>query len=1164
MVVGTPEYMAPEQARGQQDIGPAADVFSLGCVLFECLTGRAPFAGEHIAAVLAKILFDDAPRLRALRPELPEALEELLLRMLHKDPRQRLPDAQAVLAAVQSLGEVSDAGPPEFRPMPRPAAALGSSLQTGEQQLVCVVYATKPQAIRTREQKDEFAGASTVEQSQTETPASFAALRTSLLVLGVHAEQLADGSLVATVMSSVEQSAATDQAVLAARSALIIHEHWPQAIVGISTGRGVLRAELPIGEAVDRAARLLQRPGRDEQHRVILDGATAGLLDSRFELSPLPSGCFALVGEHQSLDITRPLLGKPTPCVGREQELAMLKAVLAGCIEESSARAVLVVAPSGLGKSRLRHEFMRIVGEGRYRDGENDDDAPPPAVLLARAEPSHKGAPYALFGQALRRFLGLPDHRAAAADWPALRARVAERLGNASEEDATRVAECLGEILSLPQPESPHPILRGARTEPRRLAELVSAGLCDYLLAECLRQPLLIILEDLQWADTPSLRLSEAVLRVLSEQPIFFLGLCRPEAEERIARLWQERGRQEIRLAPLGRRASEQLIKRVLGPKVPPATMARIVEQAGGNALLLEELIRAVAEGHGDELPETVLAMVQVRIGRLDATARRVLRAASIFGESFSAAGVAALYGAENDVAHIVDCLQHLIDAEILEPSKQGGEGKAAAPGMSCSFRHSLLREAAYSLLTDDDRQLGHRLAAAFLEAQGAATPQIIAEHYDKAGETERALGFYLQAAELAFLSSDMKTVEENLTRVEVEAPTGEALGLLHSLRSVMALIGGDLQGAVDHSRTAIELLPAGGERWCRAVAVHSTSAGLSGQVGSLVQIVEQFERATPQKEARSDFVVASSFISRVYTYLGMREAALNTLSRAELLAGDRLDEDAMAESSFFRALALVHHRLGTSPALAYTLMERALRASQRMQHPRQAISTELELGDIAILFEDPAELEARARAALQKARQLGEPFVLQGVGAMFTAMLVQWGHPQKQAEAKALGQEIIEQLGNNLTVRGVLQAMLGEAQRLLGEDEQAIADLELAAESLIMMPGLRVIALSYLLQALVKRGDAEKAAHVAAQAEDLLAMLGHAGSFDATLRLSIAEAHMLNGDHEAGLRALQIARQQLLSAAATLPEEAQRQRYLHGNRYHARILELTAQQPRV
>ncbi len=86
VVMGTPAYMAPEQARGAPDVDARADIFSLGCVLYECLAGRPPFEGRHAMAVLAKILFEEAPALRGLRPDVPPALEALVARMLAKKP----------------------------------------------------------------------------------------------------------------------------------------------------------------------------------------------------------------------------------------------------------------------------------------------------------------------------------------------------------------------------------------------------------------------------------------------------------------------------------------------------------------------------------------------------------------------------------------------------------------------------------------------------------------------------------------------------------------------------------------------------------------------------------------------------------------------------------------------------------------------------------------------------------------------------------------------------------------------------------------------------------------------------------------------------------------------------------------------------------------------
>ena len=118
---------------------------------------------------------------------------------------------------------------------------------------------------------------------------------------------------------------------------------------------------------------------------------------------------------------------------------------------------------------------------------------------------------------------------------------------------------------------------------------------------------------------------------------------------------------------------------------------------------------------------------------------------------------------------------------------------------------------------------------------------------------------------------------------------------------------------------------------------------------------------------------------------------------------------------------------------------------------------------------------------------------------------------------------------------------------------------LEAAAETLILMPGLRPIALGFLLQALIKKGRIDEALGVAAQAEDLLAMLGHAGAYEPTVLLGIAEAYMLAGEKTRAHAALTSARQLLLDVASRLPDDTARTRYLYQVPYHARVMQLYA-----
>jgi serine/threonine protein kinase len=101
--LGTIGYMAPEQAYGARDVDARADVFSLGCVLFECLAGRAPFHGDSDVEILARIILDDAPSVADMCPEAPAELVEIVACMLAKDPNSRFANANAVLRALDAL-----------------------------------------------------------------------------------------------------------------------------------------------------------------------------------------------------------------------------------------------------------------------------------------------------------------------------------------------------------------------------------------------------------------------------------------------------------------------------------------------------------------------------------------------------------------------------------------------------------------------------------------------------------------------------------------------------------------------------------------------------------------------------------------------------------------------------------------------------------------------------------------------------------------------------------------------------------------------------------------------------------------------------------------------------------------------------------------------------
>src|SRR5262249_33565484 len=150
----------------------------------------------------------------------------------------------------------------------------------------------------------------------------------------------------------------------------------------------------------------------------------------RFAQTPQPEGAL-LLGAEKDVDATRPLLGKATPCVGRDPELGLLEGQLGGCIEESEARVVLITAPPGVGKSRLRHEFLRRVGQR-----EN-----PVTLLIGKEDLMSAGSPYSILGEAVRRLCGLSGGEAIEVQ----RALLASRIGlHIPETEKARVMQFVG------------------------------------------------------------------------------------------------------------------------------------------------------------------------------------------------------------------------------------------------------------------------------------------------------------------------------------------------------------------------------------------------------------------------------------------------------------------------------------------------------------------------------------------------------------------------------------------------------------------------------------------------------------------------------------------------------------------------------------------------
>ncbi|HEU4733428.1 MAG TPA: AAA family ATPase, partial [Kofleriaceae bacterium] len=665
------------------------------------------------------------------------------------------------------------------------------------------------------------------------------ALQAATRAHGGRIEQLADGSLI--VVLEADRQVATDQAAQAARCALAIHAFARGRPMAIAMGRvestARLAPTLTEGDVIGRACRLLADTTRvpEGPPPIALDEITAGLLDARFDVVERDAG-LVLCGERVLMQGARTLLGRPTSCVGRDWELGALTGLLDECIEEPEARVVVVTGAAGMGKSRLAAE---LVGRIRQR-------AEPVAIWVGRGSSLRAGSTLDLLAQALRGALGIHGGEPLAERQDRLRARVAQHVP-ASER--ARVAEFLGELIDARlSAEDASPALRAARRDATLMSEQMRRAWMDFLQAEASAQPIVLVLEDLHWGDFATVRFIDSALRDRRELPWMVLALARPEVFDVFPHLWADRHHvQVIRLPELGKKASERLIRQVLGDSIGQDTMERLVTQAEGNAFYLEELIRAVAERRDGALPETVLAMVETRLARLPVEARRVLRAASVFGEVCWEDGVTALVGSMMSEALVGGWLARLVEQEVLVARPQ-----SRFPGeRELRFRHALLREGTYATLTDEDKRLGHRLAGEWLEQHGEHDPMALAGHFERGGLGARAASHYLRASEQALhvLDADACMARANLG-LACDPPPELRIALLGMRCEACSYRLDWVSATMADAEELMRSAPPGSVHWTQGAIVHIQGTLTSGRMADLLATIGLLREVEPSVEA--------------------------------------------------------------------------------------------------------------------------------------------------------------------------------------------------------------------------------------------------------------------------------------------------------------------------
>jgi hypothetical protein len=484
-----------------------------------------------------------------------------------------------------------------------------------------------------------------------------------------------------------------------------------ETVVGGSVGG----QDLALGDATNVAARLEQvaSPGEvllgDATYRLVRDAVTAE------PLAPLE-----LKGRGVAVDAWRLVAVKPgaagharlmdAPMVGRARELRLLREAFDRAVGGHTARLVTLLGAAGVGKSRMLQELLAGVGEGT-------------TVLRGRCLDYGQGTTYLPLAEIIRQAAG-----AAATDEPAdVRRKVSEVLA-----DGDDVPAVLAAILGDP----------GAGVD----AEAVQDAVYRLFAALARRAPLVVVIDDLQWAEEAVLDLIERIADRLRDVPVLLCCLARPELREKRPSWGGGRVNATLMLEPLSPQECGVLVDNLLD-NLGGADDARnrMIEAAGGNPLYLEELVRMLVEdglivrgtsrwvttGHQARLdaPPSIAALLAARLDNLPAGERTVLELASVVGTVFSRAAVVALCA---PTARVTGHLLNLVRKDLIRPDTTTLLGESAL-----HFRHPLLRDAAYRSLSKRERaELHERCAAWLVEALGG-----------RVTELEEVVGYHLEQA---------------------------------------------------------------------------------------------------------------------------------------------------------------------------------------------------------------------------------------------------------------------------------------------------------------------------------------------------------------------------------------------------------------------------------
>jgi tetratricopeptide (TPR) repeat protein/class 3 adenylate cyclase len=933
---GTVAYMSPEQARGEEVDG-RTDVWSLGVVLYEMLTGERPFRNSHDGALLHAIQTADPQPITALRPGTPAALQQVVERALAKRREDRFPGASELAQALEAVR--TPAAATHAPALDSGETTSGGVLPHGERSHATVVastvsgYAALVESC-VPEEVQRVTGTLREEAAEVAARHGGALNRFTgdelVLLFGIPTTREDDGIRAARAALELHASVRAISGPLEQGGGPVLRLH-----TGIDTGRvvaqpgtGAERAYRITGTPLHTAVRLASHAGVDEvwaspecEHliRAFFDTEPREALAVRDRKQPLVP--YRVIGE-SGLQTRLQAAEKVglTAYTGRQAEIATLQRCLDDALQGEGQFAT-VTGEAGMGKSRLLHEFRTELDGGRA------------SLLLGRCQPYGGGVAYLPFIEILRTGLGLGE---AGADGvlPSTLARIRE-LGPELEEFVPLYLH----LLSIPSTEFRVP--KHLQGDAFRLA--MQEALAAILTLSARRRPSVVLLEDWHWSDEASHAVLQQVTEVVAGYPLLVVVTCRPG----YGLEWGSPGQHTpIPLRPLESSSSVAVLKSFLHVDSFPEELGTLLhERTGGNPFFLEEICQALLEQGAiriegsearltgplqmEDLPDSIQAVIRARVDRLDRDARDVLRLASVVGREFTR-GI--LERTATDGECLPPTLETLKAAGLIQQTR-------VVPDVMYRFKHALTQEVAYASLLEHQRRELHGRVGAAIEQLGQDRIEEhldrLAHHFSRAEEWGKAVRYGMRSAE----------------RTEALAQFAEALQILERTQKWLAR----LPAGADRQETLIDLLLRQ-ERLCETLGLRARQQQIIDELISLLESSRDPARLAEVYLRQGD----------LHTLLRQFEEAAEALERSLRLRRDL--GDLVGQRNTLRSLGLLRwHEDRNTEAFEYN--QQALVIDQKLGDPVAIIG---DLTNIATTLKAMGEYR-RAKSSLEEAIALAE-----------------------------------------------------------------------------------------------------------------------------------------------------------------------------------------------